>query len=106
MKSRLRMDGIVIDGTSLTRREREHLARALERELARQLRWRAAGQRGPAGSGARRGRDADGASALGARIADDVLAALPGGILVGTRTARLVPPGRRRSRPAMLGEAR
>ena len=33
MKINLHIDQIVIDGPSLTRREREHLARALEQEL-------------------------------------------------------------------------
>ena len=51
MKISLHIDQIVVDGTSLTRREREQLAGALEQELGRQLRQRAAGERGePAGA--------------------------------------------------------
>ena len=106
MKISLHIDQIVVDGTSLTRREREQLARALEQELGRQLRRRAAGKRGEPAGAARRGTDAEGAAALGARIAGDVLAALPAGILAGGRTARPLPPGRRRSRPAGPGAAR
>jgi len=106
MKISLHIDQIVVDGTSLTRREREQLAGALEQELGRQLRRRAAGKRGEPAGGARRDPDAKGAAALGARIAGDVLAALPAGILADRRTARPLPPGRRRSRPAGLGAAR
>ena len=40
MKINLRIDQIVVEGISLTRREREHLTTALEHELARQLRER------------------------------------------------------------------
>ena len=106
MKISLHIDQIVIDGPSLTRREREHLARALEQELSRQLRRRLAGERGAAAGSVPQGPDADGASALGARIADDVLAALPAGTLAGSRTAQLASPGQRGSRPAGRGAAR
>jgi hypothetical protein len=56
MKISLHIDQIVVEGTSLTRREREHLAGALEQELARQLRQRAAGEAGAPAGAARRGR--------------------------------------------------
>ena len=65
MKISLHIDQIVVDGLSLTRRERAHLATALEQELARLLRQRAAGERGAAAGSAPRGPDADGASAPG-----------------------------------------
>ena len=106
MKISLHIAQIVVDGTSLTRREREHLAGALEEELSRQLQGRAAGEAAAPAGAARRGPHADGAAALGARIAGDVLAALPAGILAGGRTARPLPPGRRRSRPAGPGAPR
>ena len=66
MKISLHIDQIVVDGTSLTRREREHLARALEQELvppAAPTRRRRArrSQRGAPG----RGPDADGACRTG-----------------------------------------
>jgi hypothetical protein len=106
MKISLHIDQIVVGGASLTRREREHLARTLQQELARRLGQRAAGEAGARAGGARRGPDAEGTSALGIRIAGDVLAALPAGILAGGRTARLLPPGQPRPWQAGTGAAR
>ncbi|MGO9220285.1 MAG: hypothetical protein ACLPN6_30925 [Streptosporangiaceae bacterium] len=111
MKINLHIDQIVIDGPSLTRREREHLARDLELELARQLHLYIAGERGAARGSRPRGDagpdlDADRRSALGSRIAGEVLAALPAGLLAGHRTAQLPSPGRRLPRPAGPGAAR
>ncbi len=113
MKINLHIDQIVIGGPSLTRREREHLARDLEQELARQLHRRIAAERGAAAQGSRPGRDAGpgpdahGTSALESRIAGDVLAVLPPGLLAGHRPAQLAPsPGRRRPRLAGPGAAR
>lgn len=107
MKINLRIDQIVVEGTALTRREREHLTTALEHELARQLRervtreggqpavggWKAADAQPPAG--ARTDQEASGVSRLGRRIAHDVLAALPAGALADSRPAV---PSRRQSR--------
>ena len=122
MKINLRIDQIVVEGTSLTRREREHLTAALEHELARQLRervtreggqpamggWKAAGTQLPAGTqppagaqlpaGVRTDQEASDVSRLGRRIAHDVLAALPAlpaGALADSRPAV---PSRRQSR--------
>jgi hypothetical protein len=103
VKFSLHIDQVVVEGTSLTRREREHLAATLEQELARQLRQRAAGERanhagsGP-GAGARQDQDARSASLLGSRIAHEVLAALPAGALPAGRAARVPAPGRRQLR--------
>jgi len=123
VKINLRIDQIVVEGTSLTRREREHLTTALEHELARQLRervtreggqpavggWKAAGAQRSASAqesagaqppaGARTDQEASGVSRLGRRIAHDVLAALPAGALADRRPA--VPSQRqsRRGRP-------
>ena len=106
MKINLHIDEIVVDGISLTQRERAHLATALEQELARLLGQRAAGDRGAPAGAARRGPHAHGGSALGVRIAHDVLAALPAGILVGRRPALLLSAGRRQHRPARPGAGR
>ena len=110
MKINLRIDQIVIDGPSLTRREREHLARDLEHELARQLHLYTAGERGVA-RGSRPRRDGldprvHRTSALGSRIAGEVLAALPAGLLAGHRAAQPPSPGRRLPRLAGPGAAR
>jgi hypothetical protein len=87
VKISLHIDQIVIDGARLTRREREHLAGALQQDLARQLRG---------GGGGRGG--ATGGSRLSAEIAREVLAALPAGVLPGGAL-----PGGRRGR---TGQAR
>jgi hypothetical protein len=86
---------IVVEGTSLTRREREHLAAALEYELARQLRERVTRERGQPAAGTRPDQDVSNVSRLGSRIAQDVLAALPAGVLADSRPAA---PSRRQSR--------
>jgi hypothetical protein len=106
MKISLHIDQIVVEGASLTRREREHLAGTLEQELTRQLRRRAAGEAGAPAGAARQDLAAAGTAALGARIAGEVIAALPAGLLAGGHPARPVRPGRRRSRPAGPGAAR
>jgi hypothetical protein len=83
----LHIDRIVVNGTSLTRREREQLARTLEQELGHQLRVRITGAQGERGSGRH------GTSQLAGRIATEVLAALPVGTFpVGGAAAS---PGRR-----------
>ena len=106
MKINLHISQIVVDGTSLTRREREHLAAALEQELTRQLRQRAVGERGAQAAAARHCPQAPSGSDLGARIAREVLAALPAGILAGGRPARVLPPARRQPGPAAPGAGR
>lgn len=63
MRISLHIGQIVIEGASLTRREREQLASAIEQELVRGL-----------AGGARPPRPGD---PLGQRIAHEVLAALP-----------------------------
>jgi hypothetical protein len=96
MKISLHIDQIVIEGASLTRREREHLAATLERELVRQLGQRAAGgPGGPARAG--RDRDAAGGSRLAGPIAAQVLAALPADTAgaLGGGTAGALAAGRR-----------
>jgi hypothetical protein len=70
MKLNLRIGQIVIEGTTLTRREREQVAATVEQELARQLSQHGASTRGTAQGGG---------STLGLRIAHEVLAALPPG---------------------------
>jgi hypothetical protein len=97
VKISLHIDQIVVDGTSLTRRERDHLAGALEQELTRQLRRRAAGQASAPARAARQD-PAGGGAALGTRIAGEVIAALPVGILAAGHMAPPIRPGRRRSR--------
>jgi hypothetical protein len=77
VKIRLNIERIVIDGAPLTRRERAQLAETLEHELARLVRERARrGNPGKSGAAEPAGR---GHSALGGRIAREVLAALPRG---------------------------
>jgi len=100
VKINLRIDQIVVEGTSLTRREREHLTAALEHELARQLRERVTRERvtragGQPAAGARADQEASGVSRLGRRVAHEVLAALPAGALADSRPAV---PSRRQSR--------
>jgi hypothetical protein len=70
MKINLRIGEIVIEGITLTRREREQIGMTVQQELARRL-----SQGGTSEPGAQRH---DG-SALGLRIAHEVLAALPAG---------------------------
>jgi hypothetical protein len=103
VKINLRIDEIAVQGASLTRREREHLTRTLEQELARELRRRAAGRQGPPGWADRRD---PGGSTLGVRIAHDVMAALPAGILTGGGSGHGPRPGRRQSRRVMPGAVR
>lgn len=86
MNVNLRIGQIVIHGITLTRREREQLAATVQQELIRQL------SRGGGGTpGARHG----GGSALGLRIASEVLAALPAGTFPGSAG-----PPAARQRPA------
>jgi hypothetical protein len=102
MKISLHIDQIVIEGASLTRREREHLAATLERELVRQLRQGAAGAGRPGRAG--RDRDAPGGSRLAGQIAGQVLAALPAGAVGALAAARQPgtgPAGRRLARAAV-----
>jgi hypothetical protein len=106
VKINLRIDEIAVEGTSLTRREREHLTRTLEQELVRELRQRAAGQQGPPGRADRRDLGGPAGSTLGVRIAHDVLAALPAGILTGGYSGHRPRPGRRQSRRVMPGVVR
>jgi hypothetical protein len=92
MKINLRISEIVIEGITLTRREREQIGLAVQQELAHRL-----SQRGTSEPAARRREG----SALGVRIAHEVLAALPADIFpaTGKPVARLdpslrpVPPG-------------
>jgi hypothetical protein len=104
MKINLRIGEIVIEGITLTRREREQLAATVQQEVARQLR-----QHGEA-PGAQR----DGGSALGLRIAHEVLAALPAGTFPGSaglpvaiqhRPPGPAAPGPATTRPATTGPA-
>jgi hypothetical protein len=60
----LHIDQIVVEGTNLTRRQRELLAAAIEAELTSQLRRRAGTPERAAGG-------------LGANIAGQILAAIP-----------------------------
>jgi hypothetical protein len=75
MNVNLRIGQIVIHGVTLTRREREQLAATVQQELIRQL-----SRGGRSAPGAQRG----GGSALGLRIAGEVLAALPPGTIPGS----------------------
>ena len=68
MKINLRIGEIVIEGITLTRREREQIGTTVQQELAHRL-----SQRGASEHGAQRHEG----SALGLRIAHEVLAALP-----------------------------
>jgi hypothetical protein len=85
MKIDLRIGEIVIEGITLTRREREQIAMTVQQELAHRL-----SQRGTSQVGAQRREG----SALGLRIAHEVLAALPAGTFpaTGLPAARLDPP--------------
>ena len=98
MKMRLNIERIVVDGVPLTRRERAQLAETLEHELARLLRERAGGIPGRSGTTGRSSGATPaghGHSALGGRIAHEVLAVLPRGT-VGPPPPRRAPgwPGR------------
>jgi hypothetical protein len=95
VKINLHIGQIVVEGTSLTRREREHLTTALEHELARQLREHVTRERGQPAARPRPDRDVSNVSRLGSRIAQDVLAVLPAGVLADSRPAA---PSRRQSR--------
>jgi hypothetical protein len=98
MRINLHIDQIVVDGATLTRRERQHLAETLEQELALQLRRHAAGattQLAPWGHATRdqrtktRGRE----TRLGARIAAEILATLPLDALPSARPPTAHPRG-------------
>jgi hypothetical protein len=65
MRINLHIDAIVVEGTNLTRRQRDQLAGAIEAELTSQLRQRIS----PPGAAPGRG--------LGADIARQVIATLP-----------------------------
>jgi hypothetical protein len=104
MKINLHIDQIVIEGISLTRRERDQLASTLEQELARQLRQRrrppgAASEPGALPQPARRDRDGSAQAPLGARIAHELLAALPASALAGGQPLGSLPATRRRAAP-------
>jgi hypothetical protein len=75
MKINLRIGEIVIEGITLTRREREQIGATVQQELARWL-----SHRGTSEPGAQQREG----SALGLRIAHEVLAALPAGTFPGT----------------------
>lgn len=77
MKISLHIDQVTVEGAPLTRRERDQLAATLERELTRLLRQRAAGRSGPRPTADLPAGDARAGSPLGARIAGELLAALP-----------------------------
>jgi hypothetical protein len=102
VKVNLHIDRIVIDGATLTRRERDLLAGTLAQEVARQLRDPGSpdghdGRNGPHPHD-RRGRD--GAAPLGVRIAQQVVAALPVAALSGRRPTRILASGPRRPQAA------
>lgn len=94
MKIRLSIERIVIDGTDLTRHEQAHLAETLERELVRLLRERADG--GSTGRIPAVAPHSQVRSALGSRIARELLAALP----PGTFGPPVPPPPHGRLRPS------
>jgi hypothetical protein len=87
MNITLRIGEIVIEGVTLTRREREQIGATVQQELAHRL-----SQRGTGVPGAPRREG----SALGLRIAHEVLAALPAGTFpgAGLPVARLDPSPR------------
>ena len=74
MKISLHIDRVTVEGAPLTRRERDQLAATLEQELTQLLRQHAAG---PCPTANQPAGDAQADSPLGARIARELLAALP-----------------------------
>jgi hypothetical protein len=81
MRVNVHIDRIVVDGASLTRRQRDRLAQNLGDEIGRQLRRRMAGRPVAAAGG---GGGGPGGS-LAATIALDVVAAVPVGVFAGRR---------------------
>ena len=96
MNVNLRIGQIVIHGVTLTRREREQVVSTVQQELAHQL-----SQRSGSAPSTRQG----GSSALGLRIAHEVLAALPAGTIPGGAGLPVVRQ-RPASRPAAPGAGR
>jgi hypothetical protein len=92
MKINLHIERIVIEGDTLTRRQREQLAATLEAELAHQLR-QAAQAGGDLPSMTNGWSEAGPGASLSSHIARQVLAALPLDTLVGRSPVRVAPSG-------------
>jgi hypothetical protein len=102
MKINLHIDRIVIEGASLTRRQREQLAATLEAELAHHLR-QAGGDGGDLPSLTDGWREAGPGAPLVSHIARQVLAALPLDTLVGRAPVGVIASG---APPVTPGAAR